>query len=70
MLESVIKKGKKHYPQTDLEECKYEIKKKKMTILIQIHQMNLIMNLIMKNLMINSLMINLKIILNIVNMNN
>ena len=30
MLESVIKMGKKHYPQTVLEECKYEIKKRKM----------------------------------------
>ena len=30
MLESLIKMGKKHYPRTVLEECKYEIKKKKM----------------------------------------
>ena len=30
MLESIIKIGKKHYPRTVLEECKYEIKKKKM----------------------------------------
>ena len=30
MLESVIKIGKKHYPRTVLEECKYEIKRKKM----------------------------------------
>ena len=30
MLESVIKMGKKHYPRTVLEECKYELKKKKM----------------------------------------
>ena len=29
MLESVIKMGKKHYPQTVLEECNYEIKKRK-----------------------------------------
>ena len=28
MLESVIKINKKYYPQTLLEECKYEIKKK------------------------------------------
>ena len=28
MLESIIKIGKKQYPQTLLEECKYEIKKK------------------------------------------
>ena len=30
VLESVIKMGKKHYLQTVLEECKYEIKKRKM----------------------------------------
>ena len=30
MLESVIKMGKNHYPQTVLEECKSEIKKNKM----------------------------------------
>ena len=30
MPESIIKLGKKHYPQTVLEDCKYEIKKKKM----------------------------------------
>ena len=77
MLESVIKMGKKHYSQTVLEECKYEIKKRKwrtllMMILIQVHQMNLIMknlmnlmDLIMKNLMINLLMINLMINLKI-----
>ena len=29
MLESVIKMGKKHYPQTFLGECKLVIKKKK-----------------------------------------
>ena len=29
MLDSVIKANKKHYPQTLLEECKYEIKKNK-----------------------------------------
>ena len=35
MLESVIKvQNKKYYPQTLLEECKYEIKKKKMENLI------------------------------------
>ena len=35
MLESVIKvQNKKCYPQTFLEECKYEIKKKKMENLI------------------------------------
>ena len=30
MLHSVIRVNKKHYPQTLLEECKYEIKKNKM----------------------------------------
>ena len=30
MLESVIRTLKKYYPQTLLEECKYELKKKKM----------------------------------------
>ena len=30
MLDSVIGVNKKYYPQTLLEECKYEIKKKKM----------------------------------------
>ena len=30
MLDSAIKANKKYYPQTLLEECKYEIKKKKM----------------------------------------
>ena len=30
MLDSVIKVNKKYYPQTFLEECKYEIKKNKM----------------------------------------
>ena len=30
MLDSVIRANKKYYPQTHLEECKYEIKKNKM----------------------------------------
>ena len=30
MLDSVIRANKKYYPQTLLEECKYEIKKNKM----------------------------------------
>ena len=34
MLDSVIRVNKKHYPQTLLEECKYEIKKNKMEKLI------------------------------------
>ena len=34
MLDSVIRVGKKYYPQTLLEECKYEIKKNQMENLI------------------------------------
>ena len=34
MLDSVIKAKKKYYPQTLLEECKYELKKIKMENLI------------------------------------
>ena len=34
MLDSVIRANKKYYPQTLLEECKYEIKKNKMENLI------------------------------------
>ena len=34
MLDSVVKAKKKHYPQTLLEECKYEPKKIKMENLI------------------------------------
>ena len=34
MLDSIIKAKKKHYPQTVLEECKYQIKKIKMEKLI------------------------------------
>ena len=34
MLDSVIRTNKKYYPQTHLEECKYEIKKNKMENLI------------------------------------
>ena len=30
MLDSVIRANKEYYPQTHLEECKYEIKKSKM----------------------------------------
>ena len=33
MLDSVIRVNKKYYPQTHLEECKYEIKKIKMKII-------------------------------------
>ena len=34
MLDCVIRVNKKHYPQTFLEECKYEIKKTKMENII------------------------------------
>ena len=34
MLDSVVKVKKKYYPETILEECKYEIKKTKMENLI------------------------------------
>ena len=34
MLDSVIRENKKYYPQTLVEECKYEIKKNKMENLI------------------------------------
>ena len=34
MLDSLIRANKKYYPQTLLEECKYEIKKNKMENLI------------------------------------
>ena len=34
MLDSVIRANKKYYPQTILEECKYEINKNKMESLI------------------------------------
>ena len=34
MLDSVIRVSKKHYPQTLLQECKYEIKKNKMENLV------------------------------------
>ena len=34
MVDSVIRLNKKYYPQTLLEECKYEIKKNKMKNLI------------------------------------
>ena len=37
MLDSVIRANKKYYPQTLPEECKYEIKKKKMENLINDH---------------------------------
>ena len=36
MLDSVIKASKKYYPQTLLEECKYEAKKTKMENLIKL----------------------------------
>ena len=36
VLDSVIRANKKYYPQTLLEECKYEIKKNKMENLMMI----------------------------------
>ena len=36
MLDSVIRANKKYYPQTLLEECKYEKKKKRRTLLMMI----------------------------------
>ena len=45
MLDSVIKASKKYYPQTFMEECKYEAKKTKM------ENLNLIMHLTINNLM-------------------
>ena len=71
MLESVIKTGKKQYPQTFLEECKYEIKKKTMENFINDdfdpsssdksdnEEYNDKMVNLMINLIINLLMINL-----------
>ena len=57
MLDSIIRINKTYYPQTLLEECKYEIKKNKMGNLINddlVHLMNLTMNLTMnlKNLIV------------------
>ena len=37
MLDSVIRANKKYYPQTFLEECRNEIKKNKMTNLINVY---------------------------------
>ena len=53
MLDSVLKGKKKNYPQTFLEECKYEPKKIKMESLIdddlqKVHLMSQIMTLMMK----------------------
>ena len=60
MLDSVIRANKKNYPQTLLEECKYEKKEQngepwRMLIWIQVHLMNLIVNLII-NLIMNLIM--------------
>ena len=74
MLHSAIRANKKYYPQTLLEECKYEIKKNKMDNLInddldlsssdesdneESNESNY--DLMVKNLMINLLIINLVI---------
>ena len=62
MLESVIRTGKKYYPQTFSEECKYKIKKKTVKNLINDDfDTSSSKNQVMKNLMINFLMINLLI---------
>ena len=58
MLDSVIKAKKKYYPQTILEECKYEQAKIKMENLIdddleKVRLMNKIVNLMMRKIMIN-----------------
>ena len=58
MLDSVIKAKKKYYPQTLLEECKYEQEKIKMENLIDDVQekvclISLIVNLIMMKTMMN-----------------
>ena len=61
MLDSVIKAKKKYYPQTLLEECKYELKKIKMENLTddEVHPMSQIMILMMKqNLMMKKIMTN------------
>ena len=52
MLDSVVKAKKKHYPQTLLEECKYEPKRQKWRTLLmlikkKVHLMSQIMKLIM-----------------------
>ena len=47
MLDSVIKAKKKYYPQTLLEECKYEPNKTEMENLIDWWLINLIIKLIM-----------------------
>ena len=41
VLESVIRASKKYYPQPFSEECKYEVKKKKMEKLINDLELNL-----------------------------
>ena len=57
MLDSVIRVNKKYYPQTLLDECKYEIKKTKMENLINddletsSFDIKLIVTLIMKLIM-------------------
>ena len=65
MPDSVVKAKKKYYPQTHLEECKYESKKIKMEKLInddleKVHLMSLIMILVMKrNLKMRKIMMKL-----------
>ena len=58
MLDSVIKAKKKYYPQTFLEECKYEQKRKKIENLIDydLKKANLIVILTMKQNLILTMM--------------
>ena len=68
MLESVIKSHIKYYPQTLLEECKYEIKKKKMGDLIDDFDLNpsdVLVNLIM-DLIIDLDLIMMNLIINLI----
>ena len=82
MLDSAIRGNKKYYPQTLLEECKYETKKYKIENLINDDLdpsssdesdlnliMNLIMDLIMMNLVINLIM-DLKMMINLLKIKN
>ena len=72
MLDSVVKAKKKYYPQTRLEECKYEAKKAKIENLIDdnLETQSHLMSLIMKPIMILTIKRNLtmrKIMLNLMN---
>ena len=61
MLDSIITANKKYYPQTFLEECKYEVKKIKQRVLLimaltQVLLMNRTMSLIVSLIIINLIM--------------